>query len=146
MPPFLRAPLPLQCSTILRLLSLLPPLISLRLQMGSLTSASDVCDLLTINPLVVLHQNTCTIHSKSSNSCLVLDSIFKLLLLRILRKRELGFCLSSIIARHGSSGKTKKREDLGSIITRHCSSGKTKKREVASKSTLYLKGLMGAQP
>ena len=70
---------------------------------------SDVCNLLTINPLIVLCQNTCMIHSKSSNSCLVLDSIFELLLLRILRKRELGFCLSLIIARHGSSEKTKKR-------------------------------------
>src|SRR5258707_650208 len=130
MPPFLRAPLPLQCSTILHLLRLLrlsPLLISLRLQTGSLTSVSNVHDLLVINPLVVLHQNTRAIHSESSNGCLVLDSIFELLLLRILRKRELGFCLSSIIARHGSSGKTKKRE-------------------VASKSALYPKGLMGPRP
>ena len=69
---------------------------------------SDVHDLLTINPLIVLHQNMHTIHSESSNGCLILDGIFELLLLRILRKRELGFCLGSIIARHGSSEKTKK--------------------------------------
>src|SRR5258708_20831251 len=94
---------------LLCLLRLSPPLISLHLQTGSLTSVSDVCNLLVINPLVALHQNVCTIHSKSSNGHLILDGIFKLLLLRILRKRELGFCLSSIIARHGSSENTKKR-------------------------------------
>src|SRR5258707_5382789 len=94
---------------LLCLLCLLLPLISLCLQMGGLTSVSDVHDLLMINPLVVLHQNAHVIHSESSNSHLVLDGIFKLLLLRILRKRELGFCLGSIIARHGSSEKTKKR-------------------------------------
>ena len=108
---------------LLHLLCLLSPLISLHLQTGSLTSASDVCDLLTINPLIALHQNTHAIHSELSNSHLILDGIFKLLLLRILRKRELGFGLSSIIMRHGSSEKTK--------------------REVVSKSALYLKGLMG---
>src|SRR5258708_1687927 len=129
-PPFLRAPLPLQHSMILRLLRLLHlslPLISLCLQTGGLTSVSDVRNLLAINPLVMLCQNACAIHSESSNSCLVLDGIFELLLLRILRKRELGFC-------------------LGSIITRHGSSGKTKKREVASKSALYPKGLVGPRP
>jgi len=84
---------------------------------------SDVHDLLMINPLVTLCQNMCAIHSELSNSHLVLDGIFELLLLRILRKRELGFSLSLIIARHGSGEKTK--------------------RKVASKSTLYLKGLMG---
>src|SRR5258708_19689602 len=100
MPPFLRAPLPLRCSTILHLLHLLHlslPLISLHLQTGGLTSMSDVCNLLVINPLVALHQNTCVLHSQSSNSHLSLHAIFKLLLLRILSKRELGFCLSSII-------------------------------------------------
>src|SRR5258705_6437307 len=112
---------------LLCLLHLSPLLISLCLQTGSLTSASDVCDLLMINPLIALHQNACVIHSELSNGCLVLDSIFELLLLRILRKRELGFC-------------------LGSIITRHGSSGKTKKREVASKSTLYPKGLVWPLP
>src|SRR5258708_34729096 len=111
---------------LLRLLCLLLLLISLHLQMGSLTSASDVCDLLTINPLIMLHQNVRTIHSELSNGHLILDGIFELLLLRILRRRELGFCLSSIITRHGSSEKTK--------------------REVASKSTLYPKGLMGPRP
>ena len=70
---------------------------------------SNVCDLLMINPLITLHQNMCAIHSESSNGCLILDGIFELLLLRILRKRELGFGLSSIIARHSSSEKTKKR-------------------------------------
>src|SRR5258707_13631349 len=109
MPPFLRTFLPLRRSMIFCLLCLLLPLISLCLQMGGLTSASDVCDLLTINPLIALHQNMCVIHSESSNSCLILDGIFELLLLRILRKRELGFCLGLIIARHGSSEKTKKR-------------------------------------
>src|SRR5258707_14001576 len=98
------------------LFRLSPPLISL-------TSVSNVCNLLAINPLVALHQNVCTIHSESSNGHLILDGIFELLLLRILRKRELGFCLGLIIARHGSSEKTK--------------------REVASKSALYLKGLVG---
>src|SRR5258708_32504851 len=110
---------------LLRLLCLSLPLISLHLQMGSLTSTSNVHNLLMINPLVVLHQNACTIHSKSSNGHLVLDGIFELLLLRILRKRELGFSLGSIIARHGSGEKTK--------------------RKVASKSALYLKVLMGPQ-
>src|SRR5258708_2270666 len=108
-PPFLRAPLPLQHSMLLHLLCLSLLLISLRLQTGNLTSASDVCDLLAINPLVALHQNMHTIHSKSSNSHLILDSIFELPLLRILRKRELGFSLSSIIARHGSGEKTKRK-------------------------------------
>src|SRR5258707_13998302 len=112
---------------LLRLLRLLPPLISLCLQTGGLTSASDVRDLLAITPLIALCQNARAIHSKSSNGRLILDSIFELLLLRILRKRELGFCLGSIIARHGSSGKTKKRE-------------------VASKSALYPKGLVGPRP
>src|SRR5258708_1029123 len=94
---------------LLRLLHLSLPLISLRLQMGGLTTTSDVHDLLAINPLIALHQNTCTIHAKPSNGHLVLDGIFELLLLRILRKRELGFCLGLIITRHGSSEKTKKR-------------------------------------
>src|SRR5258708_2640241 len=94
---------------LLCLLCLSPPLISLCLQTGSLTSASDVHNLLVINPLVVLCQNARAIHSKSSNGHLILDGIFELLLLRILRKRELGFCLGSIITRHGSSEKTKKR-------------------------------------
>ena len=53
-----------------------------------------------INPLVTLHQNTHMIYSESSNSHLVLDGIFEFLLLRILRKRELGFSLGSIVARH----------------------------------------------
>src|SRR5258705_3219529 len=64
--------------------------------MGGLTSTSDVRDLLVINPLVALHQNAHVIHSELSNGHLVLDGIFKLLLLRILKKRELGVCLSSL--------------------------------------------------
>src|SRR5260221_14712070 len=108
---------------LLHLLCLSSPLISLHLQMGSLTSTSDGCNLLVINPLITLQQNTHAIHAESSNGHLILDGIFELLLLRILRKRELGLGLGSIIARHGSSEKTK--------------------REVASKSALYLKGLMG---
>src|SRR5258708_33333560 len=100
MPPFLRTFLPLRRSMIFCLLCLLSPLISLCLQMGSLTSTSDVCDLLTINPLIALCQNARVIYAELSNGCLVLDSIFKLLLLRILRKRELGFSLGSIVARH----------------------------------------------
>src|SRR5258707_766893 len=111
---------------LLHLLCLLSPLISLHLQTGGLTSMSNVCNLLTINPLVALCQNAHAIHSELSNSHLVLDSIFELLLLRILRKRELGFSLGSIIARHGSGEKTK--------------------RKVVSKSALYPKGLMGPQP
>src|SRR5260221_20746 len=59
---------------LLRLLRLSLPLISLCLQMGSLTSVSDVCNLLTINPLVVLHQNAHMIHSKSSNGWLLLEN------------------------------------------------------------------------
>ena len=108
---------------LLCLLHLLSLLISLHLQTGGLTHASDICNLLAINPLIVLHQNAHVIHSELSNGHLVLDSIFELLLLRILRKRKLGFSLSSTIMRHGSGEKTK--------------------RKVASKSTLYLKGLMG---
>src|SRR5258708_7284895 len=84
-----------QCSFHLSL-----PLISLRLQMGSLTSTSNVHDLLMINPLVTLCQNMHMIYSESSNGHLILDSIFKLPLLRILRKRELGFSLGSIVVRH----------------------------------------------
>ena len=68
--------------------------------MGGLTSTRNVCDLLTINPLIMLHQNAHTIYSESSNGCLVLDGIFEFPLLRILRKRELGFSLGSIVARH----------------------------------------------
>ena len=75
-------------------------LISCCLQTGSLTSVSDVRNLLVINPLVTLHQNACVIHSKLSNGHLILDGIFELLLLRILRKRELGFSLGSIVVRH----------------------------------------------
>ncbi len=84
-----------QCSFHLSL-----PLISLRLQMDGLTSMSDVHNLLTINPLVTLHQNAHAIYSELSNGCLVLDGIFEFLLLRILRKRGLGFSLGSIVARH----------------------------------------------
>ena len=61
---------------------------------------SNVCNLLMINPLVTLHQNTCAIYSKSSNGHLILDGIFKFPLLRILRKRELSFSLSLIVTRH----------------------------------------------
>ena len=61
---------------------------------------SDVCNLLMINPLVTLHQNAHAIHSELSNGHLILDGIFKLPLLRILRKRELGFSLGSIVVRH----------------------------------------------
>src|SRR5260221_2192707 len=100
MPPFLRAFLPLQCSMLLRLLCLLLPLISLCLQTGGLTSVSDVHNLLMINPLIVLCQNAHAIHSELSNGHLVLDGIFELPLLRILRKRELSFSLSSIVMRH----------------------------------------------
>src|SRR5258708_1889547 len=108
---------------LLCLLCLSSPLINLHLQMGSLTSTSNVCNLLTINPLIMLCQNVHMIRSELSNSCLVLDGIFELPLLRILRKRELGFSLGSIIVRHGSGEKTK--------------------RKVVSKSALYLKGLVG---
>src|SRR5258708_2704133 len=111
---------------LLRLLHLLLPLISLHLQTGSLTHTSNVHNLLTINPFIMLCQNVCVIHSELSNGCLILDGIFELLLLRILRKRKLGFSLGSIIARHGSGEKTK--------------------RKVVSKSTLYPKGLVGPQP
>jgi len=85
---------------IFHLLCLSSLLISLCLQMGSLTSMSDVCNLLTINPLIALHQNVHAIYSELSNSHLILDGIFELLLLRILRKRELGFSLGSIVVRH----------------------------------------------
>jgi len=61
---------------------------------------SNVHDLLMINPLIMLCQNMHAIYSESSNGHLILDSIFKLSLLRILRKRELGFSLGSIVARH----------------------------------------------
>src|SRR5258708_35354941 len=121
LPPFLRAPLPLRCPPILpplRLLCLSPPLISLRLQTGGLTSMSDVCNLLAINPLVVLRQNAHAIHSKLSNGCLVLDGIFKLLLLRILRKRELGFCLGSIIVRHESEEHTSELQSPDHLVCR----------------------------
>src|SRR5258708_12734780 len=100
MPLFLMVSLPLRCSTLLCLLHLLSPLISLCLQTGGLTSTSDVHNLLTINPLIMLCQNACVIPSKSSNSHLILDSIFDLPLLTLLTNTELGSRPSFTLPRH----------------------------------------------
>src|SRR5258708_6811432 len=84
-------------------------LIHLHLQMSSLTSMCNICDLLAINPLFVLHQDSCTIHSKSRDGCLVLDGVFILTFLRVFRKGELNLHLSSIFMRHDDGGKKEQK-------------------------------------
>src|SRR5258708_37545182 len=94
---------------ILHLFCLSSPLIHLHLQMSSLTSMHNISDLLTIDPLFALHQNSCTIHSESRDSCLVLDGVFILAFLRVFRKGELNLCLSSIFTRHDDGGKKEQK-------------------------------------
>ncbi len=89
--------------THLLCLSSLP--ICLCLQTSSLTGTCNVCDLFMINPLIALHQNSCMIHSKLRDGHLILNGVFVLVLLRVLRKGELSFCLSSIFTRHDDGGK-----------------------------------------
>src|SRR5258707_9958125 len=111
---------------ILGLFCLLSPLIHLCLQTSSLTSMRNICNLLVIDPLFVLHQDSHTIHSKSHDSCLILDRVFILAFLRVFRKGELNLHLSSIFTRHDDGGKKEQKSSL--------------------KSTLYPKGLMGPRP
>ena len=78
----------------------------------------NICNLLVIDPLFVLHQDSHTIHSELCDGRLVLDRVF--------RKGELNLCLSSIFTRHDDGGKKEQKSSL--------------------KSTLYPKGLMGPRP
>src|SRR5258708_1332931 len=78
--------------------------------MSSLASTHNVCDLLVINPLIMLHQNSCMIHSESHDGHLILNGVFILVLLRVFRKGELSFCLSSIFMRHDDGGKEGAKE------------------------------------
>src|SRR5258708_23627714 len=111
---------------ILGLFCLLSPLICLRLQMSGLASARNICNLLAIDPLFTLCQDSRTIHSESHDSHLVLDGVFILTFLRVFRKGELNLCLSSIFMRHDD--------------------GRKKEQKSSLKSALYLKGLMGPRP
>src|SRR5258708_21664888 len=58
-----------------------------------LLSLCNVLLQLCLDAFQVRHEHLCF-------GCLVLDSIFEFPLLRILRKRELGFSLGSIVTRH----------------------------------------------
>src|SRR6266436_6927640 len=111
---------------ILCLFCLSSLLICLRLQMSSLASVCNICDLLVIDPLFALHQDSCAIHSKSCDGHLILDRVFILAFLRVFRKGELNLHLSSIFMRHDDGGKKEQKSSL--------------------KSALYLKGLVGPQP
>src|SRR5258708_9820645 len=94
---------------ILGLFCLLLPLIRLHLQTSSLTSTHNICNLLMIDPLFALHQDSCMIHSESRDGCLVLDRVFILTFLRVFRKGELNLCLSSIFTRHDDGGKKEQK-------------------------------------
>src|SRR6266446_4595147 len=63
-------------STILGLFCLSSPLIHLHLQTSSLASAHNICNLLAINPLFMLCQDSRTIHSELHDGHLVLDGVF----------------------------------------------------------------------
>src|SRR5258708_35305085 len=111
---------------ILHLFCLLSLLIHLCLQTSSLTSMHNICNLLTIDPLFVLCQDSCAIHSESCDGHLILDRVFILAFVRVFRKGELNLHLSSIFTRHDDGGKKEQKSSL--------------------KSALYPKGLMGPQP
>src|SRR5258708_1795085 len=100
---------PPQHSTILCLFCLSSPLIHLHLQISSLASVCNISNLLAINPLFMLHQNSHAIHSKLHDGCLVLDGVFILAFLRVFRKGELNLCLSSIFMRHDDGGKKEQK-------------------------------------
>src|SRR5258707_257262 len=74
-----------------------------------LASTHNICDLLMINPLFTLCQDSCMIHSKSRDSHLVLDRVFILTFLRVFRKGELNLCLSLIFTRHDDGGKKEQK-------------------------------------
>src|SRR5258707_14715963 len=111
---------------ILGLFCLLSLLICLHLQMSGLASVCNICDLLVIDPLFMLHQDSHTIHSELHDGHLILDGVFILTFLRVFRKGELNLRLSSIFTRHDDGGKKEQKSSL--------------------KSALYLKGLMGPRP
>src|SRR5258708_5980368 len=94
---------------ILGLFCLSSPLICLHLQMSSLASVCNICDLLMIDPLFALHQDSHMIHSKSHDGHLVLDRVFILAFLRVFRKGELNLCLSLIFTRHDDGGKKEQK-------------------------------------
>ena len=77
--------------------------------MSSLASAHNICNLLTINPLFTLHQDSHTIHSKSHDGRLILDGVFILTFLRVFRKGELNLCLSLIFMRHDDGRKKEQK-------------------------------------
>src|SRR5258708_12952737 len=111
---------------ILGLFCLSLPLICLRLQMGGLGRGRNIWDLVMIDPLFALHQDSRLIHSESRDGRLILDRVFILTFLRVFRKGELNLHLSSIFMRHDDGGKKEQKSSL--------------------KSALYPKGLMGPQP
>src|SRR5258708_21382740 len=94
---------------ILGLFCLLSLLICLHLQMSGLASVCNICNLLAIDPLFTLHQDSCTIHSESHDGHLVLDRVFILTFLRVFRKGELNLHLSSIFTRHDDVGKKEQK-------------------------------------
>src|SRR5258708_36530790 len=94
---------------ILGLFCLLSPLIPLCLQMSGLASVCNICNLLAIDPLFTLCQDSHTIHSESCDGCLVLDRVFILTFLRVFRKGELNLRLSSIFTRHDDGGKKEQK-------------------------------------
>src|SRR5258706_12258796 len=85
------------------------PLIRLHLQMSGLTSVHNICDLLTIDPLFALRQDSRMIHSELHDGHLVLDGVFILTFLRVFRKGELNLRLSSIFMRHDDGGKKEQK-------------------------------------
>src|SRR6266446_5904109 len=111
---------------ILGLFCLLSLLICLHLQTSGLTSVCNICDLLAINPLFVLCQDSRTIHSELHDGHLILDGVFILTFLRVFRKGELNLRLSLIFMRHDD--------------------GRKKEQKSSLKSTLYPKGLVGPRP
>src|SRR5258708_2219921 len=94
---------------ILGLFCLSSLLIHLCLQTSGLASMCNICNLLTIDPLFVLCQDSHMIHSESHDSHLILDGVFILTFLRVFRKGELNLCLSSIFMRHDDGGKKEQK-------------------------------------
>ncbi len=69
----------------------------------------NICNLLMIDPLFVLCQDSHTIHSKSCDGCLILDGVFILAFLRVFRKGELNLHLRLIFTRHDDGGKKEQK-------------------------------------
>src|SRR5258708_14403982 len=99
---------PPQHSMILHLFCLLSLLIHLCLQTSSLTSMHNICNLLAIDPLFVLCQNSRAIHSESCDGHLILDRVFILAFLSVFRKGALNLHLPLIFMRHDDGGKKEK--------------------------------------